>query len=69
MSKKKMFYDDFEVGDTIGYDENWEGRNTGRMITIKLNELFLSQIKEFETEENEHNMRIIKKRDQQDGHT
>jgi len=64
MSKKKMFYDDFEVGDTIGYDENWEGRNTGRMITIKLNELFLSQIKEFETEENEHNMRIIKKRDE-----
>ena len=66
MSKKKMFYDDFEVGDTIGYDENWEGRTTGRIITIKLNELFLNQIKEFETEENEHNMRIIKKRDESD---
>ena len=64
MSKKKMFYDDFEVGDTIGYDEIWEGRNTGRMITIKLNELFLNQIKEWEREENEHNMRIIKKRDE-----
>jgi len=63
MSKKKMFYDDFEVGDTIGYDEKLDGRNTGGIITIKLNELFLNQIKEFETEKNEHNMRIIKKRD------
>ena len=64
MSKKKMFYDDFEVGDTIGYDENWDGRFTGRVIEHVLTELSLSDIKEWEREENEHNMRIIKKRDE-----
>ena len=64
MSKKKMFYDDFEVGDTIGYDENWDGRFTGRVIEKVLTQAFLDGIKEFETEKNEHNMRIIKKRDE-----
>ncbi len=66
MSKKKMFYDDFEVGDTIGYDEIWDGRLTGRVIEHVLTELSLSDIKEWEREENEHNMRIIKKRDESD---
>ena len=59
----KMFYDDFEVGDTIGYDEVWDGRTTGRVIEKLLTQAFLDGIREFESEENEHNMRIIKKRD------
>jgi hypothetical protein len=59
-----MFYDDFQVGDTIGWDEIWEGRNTGRVIEKVLTEQMLSDIKEWETQENEHNMRIIKKRDE-----
>jgi hypothetical protein len=63
MSKEKMFWDDFEVGDTIGYDENWNGRNTGRIVEHVLTEISLSDIKKWEREENEHNMRIIKKRD------
>jgi len=57
----KIFYDDFEVGDTIGYDENWDGRRTGRVIEKVLTEQLLSDIKRWETKENEHNMRIIKK--------
>lgn len=57
----KMFYDDFEVGDTIGWDENWEGRRTGRVIEKVLTEQLLNDIKTWETKENEHNMRIIKK--------
>ena len=60
----KMFYDDFEVGDTIGYDEVWDGRRTGRVIEKVLTQAFLDGIREFESEENEHNMRIIKKRDE-----
>lgn len=56
-----MFYDDFEVGDTIWYDENWDGRNTGRMIEHVLTEVSLRDIKIWEKEFNEHNMRIIKK--------
>jgi hypothetical protein len=64
MSKEKMFWDDFEVGDTIGYDENWNGRNTGRIVEHVLTEISLSDIKKWEREENEHNMRIIKKRDE-----
>ena len=56
-----MFYDDFEVGDTIAYDEVWDGRTTGRVIEKVLTESFLRAIKEWEPEENEHNMRIIKK--------
>ena len=55
-----MFYDDFEVGDTLGYDEIWEGRKTGRVIEKVLTEQMLNDIKEWEKEENEHNMRIIK---------
>lgn len=61
MGNNKMFYDDFEVGDTIGYDENWDGRLTGRMIEHVLTELSLSDIKKWEKKENPHNMRIIKK--------
>lgn len=61
MENNKMFYDDFEVGDTIGYDENWDGRLTGRMIEHVLTELSLSDIKKWEKKENPHNMRIIKK--------
>jgi hypothetical protein len=57
----KMFYDDFEVGDTIGYDENWDGRLTGRMIEHVLTEISLKDIKTWETKDNPHNMRIIKK--------
>lgn len=57
----KMFYDDFEVGDTIGWDENWEGRRTGRVIEKVLTEQLLNDIKTWETKENGHNMRIIKK--------
>jgi hypothetical protein len=57
----KMFYDDFEVGDTIGYDENWDGRLTGRMIEHVLTEISLKDIKTWETKQNPHNMRIIKK--------
>jgi len=57
----KMFYDDFEVGDTIGYDENWDGRLTGRMIEHVLTEISLKDIKTWEKKENPHNMRIIKK--------
>lgn len=57
----KMFYDNFEVGDTIGWDENWEGRRTGRVIEKVLTEQLLNDIKTWETKENEHNMRIIKK--------
>ena len=57
-----MFYDNFEVGDTIGWDENWEGRRTGRVIEKVLTEQLLSDIKRWETKENEHNMRIIKKK-------
>ena len=57
-----MFYDDFEVGDTIGYDEIWEGRRTGRMIEHVLTEISLKDIKTWEKKENEHNMRIIKKK-------
>jgi len=60
----KMFYDDFEVGDTIGYDEIWDGRPTGRVVEKVLTEQFLSDIKKWETEENEHNMRILKKREE-----
>jgi hypothetical protein len=62
----KMFYDDFEVGDTIGYDENWDGRRTGRMIEHVLTEISLKDIKTWETKENEHNMRIIKKQGEKD---
>lgn len=62
----KMFYDDFEVGDTIGYDENWDGRRTGRVIEKVLTEQLLSDIKRWETKENEHNMRIIKKQGEKD---
>jgi len=58
----KMFYDDFEVGDTLGYDEIWEGRKTGRVIEKVLTEQMLNDIKKWEKEENEHNMRIIKKK-------
>jgi hypothetical protein len=58
----KMFYDDFEVGDTLGYDEIWEGRKTGRVIEKVLTEQILSDIKTWEKKENEHNMRIIKKK-------
>jgi hypothetical protein len=65
MSKEKMFWDDFEVGDTIGYDENWDGRNTGRIVEHVLTEISLSDIKKWEKKENRHNMRIIKKRDDQ----
>ena len=65
MSKEKMFWDDFEVGDTIGYDENWNGRNTGRIVEHVLTEISLSDIKKWEKKENRHNMRIIKKRDDQ----
>jgi hypothetical protein len=61
MENNKMFWDDFEVGDTIGYDENWDGRLTGRMIEHVLTELSLSDIKKWEKKENLHNMRIIKK--------
>ena len=57
-----MFYDDFEVGDTLGYDEIWEGRKTGRVIEKVLTEQILSDIKTWEKKENEHNMRIIKKK-------
>lgn len=57
-----MFYDDFEVGDTLGWDEIWEGRRTGRVIEKVLTEQLLSDIKKWEKEENEHNMRIIKKK-------
>jgi hypothetical protein len=57
----KMFYDDFEVGDTIGYDENRDGRLTGRMIEHVLTEISLKDIKTWEKKENPHNMRIIKK--------
>jgi hypothetical protein len=64
MSKEKMFWDDFEVGDTIGYDENWNGRNTGRIVEHVLTEISLSDIKKWEKKENRHNMRIIKKRDE-----
>ncbi len=63
MENNKMFYDDFEVGDIIGYDENWEGRTTGRIVEKVLTEEFLRDIKKWETEENYHNMRIIKKKD------
>jgi hypothetical protein len=66
---KKMFWDDFEVGDTIGYDENWNGRNTGRMVEHVLTEISLSDIKKWEKKENPHNMRIIKKKDKSNGHT
>ena len=59
---KKIFYDDFKVGDTIGYDENCEGRRTGRVIEFELTEELFGHIKKWETEENYHNMRIIKKR-------
>lgn len=58
----KMFYDDFEVGDTLGYDEIWEGRRTGRVIEKVLTEQLLNDIKTWEKKENEHNMRIIKKK-------
>lgn len=57
----KMFYDDFEVGDTIGWDQIWEGRNTGKVIEKVLTEQMLNDIKIWEKEHNEHNMRIIKK--------
>jgi hypothetical protein len=66
MENNKMFYDDFEVGDTIEYDENWDGRLTGRVIEHVLTELSLSDIKKWEKKENEHNMRIIKKKDGKD---
>jgi hypothetical protein len=66
MGNNKMFYDDFEVGDTIGYDENWNGRNTGRIVEHVLTEISLSDIKKWEKKENEHNMRIIKKKDGKD---
>lgn len=62
----KIFYDDFEVGDTIGWDENWEGRRTGRVIEKVLTEQLLNDIKTWETKENEHNMRIIKKQGEKD---
>lgn len=62
----KMFYDDFEVGDTLGYDENWEGRKTGRVIEKVLTEQMLNDIKTWEKKENEHNMRIIKKKKDHD---
>jgi hypothetical protein len=66
MGNNKMFYDDFEVGDTIGYDENWNGRNTGRIVEHVLTEISLSDIKKWEKKENPHNMRIIKKKDGKD---
>jgi hypothetical protein len=58
----KMFYDDFKVGDTIGWDEVWNGRKTGRIIEKILTEQLLNDIKKWEKENNEHNMLIIKKR-------
>jgi hypothetical protein len=58
----KMFYDDFKVDDTIGWDEVWNGRKTGRIIEKILTEQLLNDIKKWEKENNEHNMRIIKKR-------
>lgn len=61
-----MFYDDFEVGDTLGYDEIWEGRRTGRVIEKVLTEQLLNDIKTWEKKENEHNMRIIKKKKDHD---
>jgi hypothetical protein len=39
-----------------------EGRKTGRVIEKVLTEQILSDIKTWEKKENEHNMRIIKKK-------
>ena len=56
-----MFYDNFEVGDTLEYDEIWEGRKTGKVIKKVLTKEMLEDIKKWETKINEHNMRVIKK--------
>lgn len=62
---KPMFYDDFEVGDTIGYDQvvNYS-QKTGKVIEFVLTEETLMDIKKWETEENFHNMRILKKKNE-----
>ena len=60
----KMFYDDFEVGDTIGFNEIWVGGKIGNIAEHVLTEETLNNIKIWEKEDNEHNMRIIKKRDE-----
>lgn len=58
-----MFYDDFEVGDTIGYDEMVNfSRKTGKVIEFVLTEELLKDIKEWETGENIHNIRILRKK-------
>ena len=66
VENKKMFYDDFEVGDTIAYNEIWGGITTGRVVKKILTEEFLSDIKKWDTEKNYHNMIIIKKKDEKD---
>jgi len=55
----KNFYDDFSVGNTIGYDINVNHRKTGEVKTFILTTEILKNIIKFEDNTNFHNMRVV----------
>jgi hypothetical protein len=59
-TSSSIWYDNFNIGDTIRYDINVNYRKTGEVRDFILTEEILKNIKKYEDETNFHNMRVVR---------
>lgn len=64
ISKKEgpAWCEEFKPGDTIRFDINVDGRKTGETKDFILTEEWLQLMRKWESEENYHNMRVVRKK-------